>query len=146
MGVIFSGEVFDIEKHAVFPHLDSDSCLTEQFIAMLQFLIVGLMCFVSVFMIFLILIQRGKGGGLAGAFGGMGGQSAFGTKAGDAFTRITVVTAAIWFVLCVATILSLKHTGSSLQGLGGADSTTTSTTDTTGTGTGSSTTTSTPTP
>jgi preprotein translocase subunit SecG len=33
----------------------------------------------SLFLIFLILIQRGKGGGLAGAFGGVGGSSAFGT-------------------------------------------------------------------
>ena len=32
----------------------------------------------TLFLIILILIQRGKGGGLAGAFGGMGGSSAFG--------------------------------------------------------------------
>ena len=32
----------------------------------------------TLFLIVLILIQRGKGGGLAGAFGGMGGSSAFG--------------------------------------------------------------------
>ena len=31
-----------------------------------------------------------QGGGLAGAFGGMGGQNAFGTKAGDLFTKITI--------------------------------------------------------
>ncbi|RLS51073.1 MAG: preprotein translocase subunit SecG, partial [Planctomycetota bacterium] len=40
----------------------------------------------SLFLILLVLIQRGRGGGLAGAFGGAGGQSAFGTKAGDVFT------------------------------------------------------------
>ena len=45
---------------------------------------------VGMFLIGLILLQRGRGGGLAGAFGGMGGQSAFGTKAGDIFTRITI--------------------------------------------------------
>lgn len=50
------------------------------------------------FMIMIILIQRGKGGGLAGAFGGMGGNSVFGTKSSDVFLRITVVTAVIWFV------------------------------------------------
>ena len=59
---------------------------------------------VSFFLILLILIQRGRGGGLAGAFGGMGGQSAFGTKAGDTFTRITVIAAAIWLLTCMATI------------------------------------------
>ncbi len=31
---------------------------------------------------------------MAGAFGGMGGQSAFGTKAGDLFTKITIGVAA----------------------------------------------------
>jgi preprotein translocase subunit SecG len=53
----------------------------------------------SLFLICLILIQRGKGGGLAGAFGGVGGSSAFGTKAGDVFTRITIIVAGIWIVL-----------------------------------------------
>ena len=55
----------------------------------------------ALFLILLVLVQRGKGGGLAGAFGGMGGQSAFGTKAGDMFTKITVGVAAVWIVLCV---------------------------------------------
>ena len=41
------------------------------------------------------MLQRGKGGGLAGALGGMGGQSAFGTKAGDLFTKITVGVASV---------------------------------------------------
>src|SRR5437660_10925746 len=50
-------------------------------------------------LIFLILIQRGKGGGLAGAFGGVGGSSAFGSRAGDLFTRITIIVAAIWVFL-----------------------------------------------
>lgn len=64
---------------------------------------------VSVFMILLILVQRGRGGGLVGALGGPGGQSAFGTKAGDLFTRITIVTAAIWIVLLAAAAYSLKE-------------------------------------
>ena len=43
----------------------------------------GILMFVtSLFLILLVLVQRGRGGGLAGALGGMGGQSAFGTKAG----------------------------------------------------------------
>jgi preprotein translocase subunit SecG len=53
----------------------------------------------GVFMILLILIQRGKGGGLAGAFGAAGGSSAFGSRAGDQFTRITLITALIWVLL-----------------------------------------------
>ena len=53
----------------------------------------------SVFLILLVLIQRGKGGGLAGAFGGVGGSSAFGSRAGDTFTRVTVIVAAVWVLL-----------------------------------------------
>lgn len=58
----------------------------------------------SVFLILLILIQRGKGGGLAGALGGMGGQSAFGTKAGDLFTKITIGVVAVWIIMCLITV------------------------------------------
>ncbi len=68
----------------------------------MSFLIVSLslvMVFLSLFLILLVLIQRGRGGGLAGAFSGMGGQSAFGTRAGDTFTRITIVVAVIWVLL-----------------------------------------------
>ena len=65
----------------------------------------GFLLFVtSLFMIMIILVQRGRGGGLTGALGGSGGQSAFGAKAGDTFTRITVVTAIIWIALCMLTI------------------------------------------
>src|SRR5215216_2775781 len=53
----------------------------------------------GLFLICLVLIQRGKGGGLAGAFGGVGGSSAFGTKAGDVFTKVTMCVAAFWIVL-----------------------------------------------
>lgn len=59
---------------------------------------------VSFFLVVLILLQRGRGGGLAGALGGMGGQSAFGSKAGDVFTRITSVVAVVWIVLCVGAL------------------------------------------
>ncbi|MGL6227058.1 MAG: preprotein translocase subunit SecG [Thermoguttaceae bacterium] len=77
----------------------------------MQTLLILLLVLTSTFLILLIMIQRGKGGGLAGAFGGSGGQSAFGTKAGDTFTKITVWTALFWFALCVATILILKMGG-----------------------------------
>ncbi len=55
--------------------------------------------FVSVVLIIVILLQRGRGGGLVGALSGLGGQSAFGTKAGDTFTRITIIIAAVWIGL-----------------------------------------------
>jgi preprotein translocase subunit SecG len=53
----------------------------------------------SLLLMLIILIQRGKGGGLAGAFGGVGGSSPFGSRAGDAFTKITLYMAAVWVLL-----------------------------------------------
>lgn len=70
----------------------------------MTFILNTLLFVLSLFLILLVLVQRGRGGGLAGALGGMGGQSAFGTKAGDVFTRITIVVAAIWILLCAAAV------------------------------------------
>lgn len=63
----------------------------------------------AVFLILLVLVQRGRGGGLSGAFGGVGGSSAFGAKAGDVFTKITIVSASIWIVACVGAAYWAGH-------------------------------------
>lgn len=65
------------------------------------------MFLLSVFLILLVLVQRGKGGGLTGALGGPGGQSAFGSKAGDTFTLITAVSAIIWGLVCAIAMYTL---------------------------------------
>lgn len=65
-------------------------------VSTLSHLLNVLIIFVSLLLMLTILIQKGKGGGLVGAFGGAGGSSAFGSKAGDAFTRITLIMAAVW--------------------------------------------------
>ncbi|GIX04250.1 MAG: hypothetical protein KatS3mg114_0119 [Planctomycetaceae bacterium] len=70
----------------------------------LPYVTMFLLAIVGLFMIFLILLQRGRGGGLAGALGGMGGTSAFGTRAGDIFTRITIVVAVIWVALAAINV------------------------------------------
>ena len=57
-----------------------------------------LLILTGLFMILLVLIQRGKGGGLIGALGGMGGSSPFGSRAGDQFTRLTIYVALIWLL------------------------------------------------
>jgi preprotein translocase subunit SecG len=69
-----------------------------------RFLLGLFLSLTALFLILLVLIQRGRGGGLAGALGGMGGQSAFGTKAGDFFTKFTVGVAAFWILLCILAI------------------------------------------
>ena len=65
---------------------------------------------VGMFLILLVLIQNGKGGGLAGAFGGSGGSSAFGSRAGDTFTRITIYVAAVWILLIMIMIKLVQPT------------------------------------
>jgi len=67
-------------------------------VGILQYVLYTVLLIGSIFLILLILIQKGRGGGLAGALGGMGGSSAFGTRAGDVFTRITIGAAAVWFL------------------------------------------------
>jgi preprotein translocase subunit SecG len=62
----------------------------------------------AVILTLLVLIQRGRGGGLAGAFGGAGGSSAFGTKTADVFVKATAVAGAIFFILSVVTALLMK--------------------------------------
>lgn len=56
---------------------------------------------VCVFLILLVLIQKGRGGGLASAFGGMGGNTAFGSKTGDVLTWATSVVFGVFIVLAI---------------------------------------------
>lgn len=85
---------------------------------MAHFFFATILSVVSVFLILLVLVQRGRGGGLTGALGGMGGQSAFGTKAGDTFTRVTIIAATVWIVLA---IVAVKFLGGGSGPLGDAD-------------------------
>ncbi len=64
-----------------------------------------LLFFVGIVLIFIISLQRGRGGGLVGALGGGGTSSAFGAKAGDTFTRVTIIMALVWIGLNVVQIL-----------------------------------------
>ena len=67
---------------------------------------------VGFLLMFIILLQRGRGGGLAGAFGGLGGPSAFGTKAGDVFTKITIVLAVTWVALAGLSGFAMRNDAS----------------------------------
>lgn len=68
--------------------------------ALSQYIFGPFLFLISFFIIAIILLQRGRGGGLTGALGGLGGQSAFGVKAGDIFTRITAIAVLIWIFTC----------------------------------------------
>ncbi len=79
----------------------------------LQYIFGPLLLVTSIFLILVVLVQRGRGGGLTGALGGAGGQSAFGAKAGDVFTKITVVVAVFWILLCIFATMGLQDSGAS---------------------------------
>lgn len=85
--------------------------------------------FVSVFMILVVLIQKPKGGGLSGAFGGAGGtESSFvGAKIGDFLTWLTVGCFVLFLLLAMLLTWTINPTENAAKA-GTVSSTTSSTT------------------
>ena len=75
-----------------------------------------LVCFV---LLLVVLLQQGKGGDIAAAFGGSGSQAAFGARAGaSVLTRATTVLGALFMVgAMVLAIQGQRGPGSLLSGL-----------------------------
>ena len=71
-------------------------------VAVWYYICVSLFIFVCIVMIGLVLLQKGRGGGLASAFGGAGGNTAFGSKTGDVLTWTTAILFGIFIGLAVA--------------------------------------------
>jgi preprotein translocase subunit SecG len=68
----------------------------------------------AVFLMIVILLQRGKGVGLSGAFGGAGGATAFGAKTGDLLTWVTIVTAVVLLTFAVILNFVFREAGAGL--------------------------------
>ncbi|MBP7088217.1 MAG: preprotein translocase subunit SecG [Candidatus Omnitrophica bacterium] len=77
-------------------------------------LILTIHILVAIGLIILILIQRGRSGGLVEALGGV--ESIFGTKTSSFFVKITVVLAILFFVTSVSLAYLSKQRGKSLMG------------------------------
>lgn len=58
----------------------------------------GLTCLV---LVLIILIQKGRGGGLSAAFGGGGAGSILGSKTGDFLTWVTIILVGLFLLLAV---------------------------------------------
>jgi preprotein translocase subunit SecG len=84
---------------------------------MLQYLFSILYVLICVVLLMVILLQQGKGGDIASAFGGSSRQTAFGARAGATLlTRITTVTAVLFMLGAVGLgILSQRGGGSSVM-------------------------------
>lgn len=78
----------------------------------------------AVVLILLVLIQKGRGGGLAGAFGGAGANSLMGTKTGDFLTWVTIGLVVVFLFLAV--ILAKYYKPAPSSGLDAPTSQTTS--------------------
>ena len=88
---------------------------------MLYYLVVVLYVLVCVSLIGVILLQQGKGGDIANAFGGGASQAAFGARSGATVLSRATTIGAIIFVVCAITlgILGQRGPGSVLSGRGG---------------------------
>jgi preprotein translocase subunit SecG len=75
-----------------------------------MFLGMAAFLFIGALMMLVVLIQKPQGGGLAGAFGsGAGsGQTAFGTKTGDALTVATIGFFVIWLLGAIGLNFAIK--------------------------------------
>src|SRR5947209_18010206 len=74
---------------------------------------ISLFIIVSIVLILLVLIQKGRGGGLIGAFGGMGGNTPFGSKTGDVITWATSIVFGIFLLLAI--VLNLMTQSTAIQ-------------------------------
>lgn len=68
---------------------------------MLYTIILSVHIIVSLFLILIVLLQAGKGGGMGAAFGGGSGTVFGGRGAGDFLSRLTTVMAATFMILSI---------------------------------------------
>jgi preprotein translocase subunit SecG len=70
---------------------------------------------VCLFLIVVVLLQSGKAADLAGAFGGMGSQTAFGPRgSATVLSKATTAAAALFMIVSLSlSILSMRNAGSS---------------------------------
>lgn len=82
---------------------------------MLHMVLLVVHIIVSLFLIFIILIQSGKGEGLSDVFGGGSSQTTiFGTRTGNFLTKATTASAIIFMITCLSLAFISKKAGNSV--------------------------------
>ena len=70
-------------------------------VSVLWMLVMLVWLLIAVGLILIVLIQKGRGGGLSSAFGGGGANSLLGTKTGDFLTWVTISLVALFLIIAV---------------------------------------------
>ena len=88
---------------------------------MVYYLVIALYVITCFVLVLVILLQQGKGGDIANAFGGGASQAAFGARSGaTVLSRATTICAVLFIVGALALgILGQRGPGSVLSGRGG---------------------------
>jgi preprotein translocase subunit SecG len=84
--------------------MDKENIMIKDFWPILFLTLFIIICFL---LVIVVLLQKGRGGGLGAAFGGAG-SAAFGTRTGDVFTWITIVLTALFLLLAVGATVLVK--------------------------------------
>ena len=81
----------------------------------MYYLVVAIHVVVCLFLIIVILLQSGKAADLAGAFGGMGSQTAFGPRgSATLLSKATTISAVVFMCTSLAlSILAMRNAGGS---------------------------------
>ena len=87
---------FAVQAGSSFPH---DRCCNRHNEREMVILLTSVHILVSFFLIIVVLLQSGKAADLAGAFGGMGSQTAFGPRGAATVLSKATTTAAVLFML-----------------------------------------------
>jgi len=88
---------------------------------MLYYIVITLYVIVSLRLLVVILLQQGKGGDIAAAFGGASSQTAFGARAGaTVLTRATTVLGTLFLAGSFSlALMGSRQGGSVVSGVGG---------------------------
>lgn len=81
---------------------------------MLYGIVITIHVVVSLILIFVILLQAGRGGGLSETFGGSQTQTILGTKTSVFLKRATAVSAVLYILACLVLGVMTSHRGKSL--------------------------------
>src|SRR5258706_145380 len=84
----------------------------------MYYVLVGLFVLICLLLSLVILLQQGRGGDIASAFGGSSSQAAFGARSGATMlTKATSIAAALFMILALAlSIIGQRGTSSVVSG------------------------------